>query len=377
MGRKILSVGWVVFLSAVSLAFGKEIPVALVPIEGGQAAKANQLLADEIKRSGFFYLAKPAPGAFVAKGRFTPKGLEGELLRPGGRRLFKRTYLGGNLVRDVRQFSDDMVLAATGKPGIATSQIAFMGNQSGKSEIYICDYDGKNIRQITKDGLPKRHPCISPNGRNLFFVGTASPQGGIYGIDLSNDKRVRVADAHGSAIEKAVVSPDGKQLALVLTEGGNSNLYISRTSGKSRKKLTGSAVPEFQPSWSPDGESLVYTVAMAPGKTQLFITGVKGGNKPQPLPIAMPLPTQPSWSPDGHRIAFVSGGSTSPNIAIHDLRDRSTRVLVPGQSPAWGADSRHLIYTEGGSLYRVDADSGEKVRVLGNGGQIYDPSWTR
>lgn len=351
--------------------------MALVPIEGNQAAEANRILAYEIKRSGFFYLAKPAPGAFVAKGHFTQKGLEGELLRPGGKRLFNRTYAGGSLLRDVRQFSDDIVLAATGKPGIATSQIAFISNQNSKPDIFLCDYDGKNTRQISKDGLPKRHPCLSPNGRNIFFVGTASQQGGIYSIDLSDDKRTRIADAHGSAIEKAVVSPNGKQLAIVLAAGGNSDLYIAHTTGKSRKKLTDSAVPEFQPCWSPDGGSLVYTAAIAPGKTQLFSIRVKSGNKPLPLPITMPNPAQPSWSPDGHRIAFVSGGSANPTIAIYDFRNRSTHGLVPGQSPAWGADSKHLIYTAGGSLYRIDADTGEKTLVLGGGGQIYDPSWTR
>ncbi len=375
--RKILSTGCWVFLTTASLALGKEVPLALVPIEGRQAATANQTLADGIKASGFFYLAKPEPGAFVAKGRFTRKGLEGELLRPSGKKLFKRTYSGGDLLRDVRQFSDDIVLAATGKPGIATSQIAFIGKQKGKPEIYICDYDGKNIRQITRDGLPKRHPSLSPNGSHLFFVATATGRGGVYRIDLSNDQRTRVADAHGSALEKAVFSPDGKQVAMALAAGGNSDLYIARSNGQSRQRLTDSAVPEFQPSWAPDGKSLVYTAAPAPGKTQLFLIGLKRRDKPQVLPVALPRPGQPCWSPDGHRIAFVSGGTANPRIAVYDLRNRSTRRLVAGQSPTWGADSRHLIYTTGGSLYRIDVDSGKKVRLLDGGGQIYDPTWTR
>ncbi len=363
--------------SGPSLSQSKEIPLALIPIEGSQAASANQILAYEIKRSGFFYLAKPEPGAYVVRGRFVSKGLEGEFFHPNGRKLFKRIYSAGELKRDARQFADDIVLAATGRPGIATSQIAFIGNQNGKADIFICDYDGKNIRQITKDGLPKRHPSLSPNGTILFFTGIAGQSRGIYQIDLRTDKRKQIVATNGNSHDKAIVSPNGKRLAIVLTEGQNSDLYVSKISAKSRKQLLKSHVPEYQPSWSADGKSLVYTVAIAPGKTQLFTCSAKDGSQPKPLAITLPNPSQPSWSPDGHRIAFVSERSGNKSIAVHDLRDRSTRVLVPGQSPAWGADSRHLIYTSSGKLYRIDADTGEKASVISGGGQIYDPSWTR
>ena len=369
--------GSLLCLCANTLSFADELPLTLIPIEGSQSASANQILTYEIKRSGFFYLAKPEPGAFVVKGLFIKKGFEGEMYHPDGHKLFKRTYKAGNLIRDMRQFADDIVLAATDRPGIATSQIAFVGIQNSKSDIYVCDYDGKNIRQITNDGLPKRHPCLSPNGKDLYFTGAAQQAGGIYKIDLSSDKRMRIADTHGVATEKAVVSPDGKHLAIVLANGSNSDLYLSRSSGKFRKLLTRSAIAEFQPSWSADGKSLVYSALLESGKTKLFIVSAKDGSNPKPLSINLPNPSQPTWSPSGQHIAFVSGDSKNRSIAIHDLRDRSSRVLVAGQSPAWGADSRHLIYTVNGSLYRIDTDTGEKISVIAGGGQIYDPSWTR
>ncbi|NOY00032.1 MAG: hypothetical protein GXP30_09915 [Verrucomicrobia bacterium] len=360
-----------------SLSQGKEIPLALIPIEGNQAASANQILTYEIKRCGFFYLAKPEPGAYVVKGRFVSKGLEGEFFHPDGRKLFKRTYSAGKLKRDARQFADDIVLAATGRPGIATSQIAFIGNQNGKTDIFICDYDGKNIRQITKDGLPKRHPSLSPNGTILFFTGSAGQSRGIFQIDLRTNQRKQIVATSGSNHEKAIVSPDGKRLAIALAEGNYSDLYVAKVSGKSRKQLFKSRIAEHQPSWSADGKALVYTTGIAPEKTQLFTARIKNGSPPTPLAITLPNPSQANWSPDGHRIAFVSENSGNKSIAIHDLRDRSTRVLVAGQAPVWGADSRHLIYTSSGNLYRIDADTGEKTSVISGGGQIYDPSWTR
>ncbi|MFK5920584.1 MAG: DPP IV N-terminal domain-containing protein [Verrucomicrobiota bacterium] len=360
-----------------SSALAKELPLAMIPIQGGQAASANQILSYEIKRSAFFYLAQAQPGAFVLKARFVKKGLEGELLHPDGHQLFKRVYNNGVLKTDLRQLSDDVVHAATGHPGIATSQIAFISARNGKADIYVCDYDGKNIRQITTDGLPKRHPCLSPNGRFVYFTGMEPSSAGIYRIDLSNDQRSRIALTYGNASEKAVVSPDGKQLVLVLSEQGNSDLYISRNTGKSRRRLTSSPIAEIQPSWSGDGKSLVYTAVVDAGKTQLFVISSKDGKHPTALAIKLATPAQACWSPDGKRIAFVSGGSKNASITIHDLGDRSTRVLTRGQSPVWGADSRHLIYTDRGALYRIDANTGAKGQILSDGTPVYDPSWTR
>ncbi|MCF6311747.1 MAG: LpqB family beta-propeller domain-containing protein [Verrucomicrobiales bacterium] len=335
------------------------------------------MLAHEIKSSGFFYLAKPQPGAYVVKGRFTKDGLEGLLLHPDGHEIFKRVYASKGLQADVRQLADDITLAAAGRPGISTSQIAFVSKRSGKPDIYIADYDGKNIRQITRDGLPKRHPYLSPNGRFLCFTGMARQGAGIYKIDLASNQRTLIATGHGDASERAVVSPDGKSLALVLAAGGNSDIYISKNSGKSQRRLISSSIAELQPSWSADGRSLVYTAVMAPGATQLFVVNAKTGKKPTPLAINLPNPTQATWSPDGRRIAFVSGTGSNTQIAIHHLRDRSNRVLTTGQSPAWGADSKHLIYVDRGSLYRIDVDSGKKQKLISGGSAVYDPSWTR
>jgi hypothetical protein len=44
------------------------------------------------------------------------------------------------------------VLALTGFPGIASTRIAMVGNATGHKEIYICDADGENLRQVTRDG---------------------------------------------------------------------------------------------------------------------------------------------------------------------------------------------------------------------------------
>ena len=48
-----------------------------------------------------------------------------------------------------------------------------------------------------------------------------------------------------------------------------------------------------------------------------------------------------------------------------------------GQGPAWGADSRHLIYADGGSVILLDAQTGQKTTVVSGMGKVSEPTWSR
>jgi TolB protein len=87
--------------------------------------------------------------------------------------------------------------------------------------------------------------------------------------------------------------------------------------------------------------------------------------------------TEPNWSPDGKKVAFNVRDGGSFQVAILDLGSGSTRVVAAGENPAWGADSRHLIFAEGGALYMLDAQTGRKTKVLDGLGRISEPSWSR
>ena len=70
-----------------------------------------------------------------------------------------------------------------------------------------------------------------------------------------------------------------------------------------------------------------------------------------------------------------SGGDFQ--VAVLDLAGGGTRILAAGQNPVWGADSRHVIFTEGGALYMLDTVSSRKNKILDGLGKITEPSWSR
>ena len=52
-------------------------------------------------------------------------------------------------------------------------------------------------------------------------------------------------------------------------------------------------------------------------------------------------------------------------------------MVGTGQDPVWGADSRHVIFTEGGALYMLDTVNSRKNKILDGLGKITEPSWSR
>ena len=86
-------------------------------------------------------------------------------------RLLGKSY-SAETSADVRAMAhkaaDDIVYAVTGKKGMASAKIALVSNRTGRKELYVCDMDGKNLRQYTNDRSIVVGPRWSPSAVWLY-----------------------------------------------------------------------------------------------------------------------------------------------------------------------------------------------------------------
>jgi Tol biopolymer transport system component len=141
-------------------------------------------------------------------------------------------------------------------------------------------------------------------------------------------------------------------------------IYTLTRSGGRPHDLTNNELDDLDPSWSPDGHTIVFA-SLRGGDFDLYLMSAGGGSVRRLL--ALPGDQrQPVWSPDGDTIAFVSRGADrnekgwQPNqlflVNVDGSGLRQLTHLENGAAdPAWSPDGRTLAASDG-SIFTINAD---------------------
>jgi Tol biopolymer transport system component/predicted Ser/Thr protein kinase len=188
------------------------------------------------------------------------------------------------------------------------------------------------------------------------------------------------------------VSPDGQRLALEVTEGSDSEVWIYEWQRDTMTRLNfggggSGALGNRFPVWSPDGRYIVFS---AP--STMFWTRSDGAGKPQPLAQSKNLQVPWSFTADGKRLAFYEAPPGSEfdiwTVPIESdgagLRAGKPEVFLKTSSDqrhsSFSPDGRWLAYAsdESGAYQvyvRAFPDKGGKWQISNSGG-VY-PIWSR
>ncbi len=161
-----------------------------------------------------------------------------------------------------------------GLRGFFASRLVFIGERTGHQEIYTADLFFGDVRQITHDRAIAMTPRWAPDGEKVIYTSffkSGSPD--IFEIDLGTYQRTTFVSFKGTN-SGAHFSPDGRQVAMVLSGEGEPEIYVSNANGRNVSRRTHSDEVKASPCWSPDGTRLVFT--MQPGP-QLYVMAASGG----------------------------------------------------------------------------------------------------
>ncbi len=296
--------------------------------------------------------------------------------------LAGRKYIG--TVNDLRKmahmFSNEVVKAITGKPGVSLSRILFISRNGKKSEVYSADFDGMNIRQETNQKTIVMSPRYSPDGHFISFTSFRSGRPCLYLKNLKTGKITRLTSYRGLNMSPAW-APAGDRLAVTLSKAGSPDIYLIGLDGRIIKRLTRGPGINCSPSFSPDGRRLVF-VSDRNGSPQLFIMDLSSG-KTRRLTFSGSYNTDPQWSPAGDRIAYVSrqGGRFQIfTISPDGGEPIQLTYEANNENPSWSPDGRQLLFsstrTNGNKSLYVMYANGQNQRLLISYGQSdYFPFW--
>ncbi|MEM7051913.1 MAG: hypothetical protein AAF604_19760 [Acidobacteriota bacterium] len=208
-------------------------------------------------------------------------------------------------------------------------EILFYSEHGGKGQLYLLELGGGEIRPVGRSGSrPDHYPQWSPDGERIVF------------------ESYRKGGWHPWVMD---------------ADGGNARRVSNLPGGSPRNY-------EFDPSFAPDGETVVmirdFDLYRVPLRSQK--SGRIGAATPDLYEIA------PVASPDGERIAFAGFRESDDSVHLYtvDRAGKDRRQLTSGKgwnlAPAWSPDGRHLLFysNRDGSfeLYELAAAGGDSPR---------------
>lgn len=185
----------------------------------------------------------------------------------------------------------------------------------------------------------------------------------------------------------------GGQVAYASNRSGLPQIYLVDISSQAVTQITNMSEGACQPSWSPDGERMVF-ISPCKGmddiyyEAGLYIINADGSNL-TPLSTVPGGDFDPSWSPDGNSIAFTSLRSGQMEIFVMDVKTQSVTQITKGVSgvesrqPAWSPDGTKIVYAvKRFGVYQVwlmNNDGTASKQIVRSGTKFIDylPTWSR
>lgn len=288
-----------------------------------------------------------------------------------------------------------------GKEGIASQRLIYTQrtrNQTTKglewlSEIWVCDSDGANAKQITNEKSYCLSPYFLPRAKDEFlYVSEKTGQSKIYRASLSKPRGELMVEMRGNQALPNI-SRKGNQMAFITDLAGRPDLFVQNLdihgnmAGKARQLYSAPRATQATPTYSPDGNRLAF-VSDKDGPPRIYILEIPNSKetkrvRPQLLTKKNRENTSPSWSPDGSKLAYSAKTDGVRQIWIYDFvtneETQLTTTPINKENPSWAPDSFHLVYNteadDNCELYIIHLNQADPIPLIKAPGQKRFASW--
>ncbi len=374
----------VALLSTIQVGRDGGIPQAVADVAGAADSVADSVVAAVID-------PEREPETIGSKIAGTeqdaPRAGKGdESIAPSDRKKLKALLAGGDPTMGSRDKGSSGGIPETA-PGSGKIAWAKGDVTAGiySTDLWVMDPDGSNHNRLTANpDTLELWPSWSPDGTYIAYVIVRPPNPTtqdlwVMDADGSNKTDLGLCPGVGRC-GKLAWSPDGRRVAY----GQGTDLWVTDLARGTRELLVAGQIREPNPAldgrgsgptWSPDGKSLAFECG-----DDLCVVGADGG---EPRVIG-PALGDPDWSPGGDLLVgedWPDSSERATDLVIHRLDGNDRRWLTRASEhsgvlrfPSWAPDGEAIVYTDETSLYRVERDGTDRVKLT-SGERDLMPDW--
>jgi TolB protein len=301
-----------------------------------------------------------------------------------------------NLRKHGHEMANNVYKQIVGFDSIFKSRIIFVSDRNSRGsktvkEVYMMDFDGKNVTQITNHGGLVMSPSMSDDGHFLVYSLILNTGGkrnnNLYLMDLRTKESHIISNREGIN-SGAIFLPGGRSIALTLTISGNAEIYEMNLESKNLTKITNHFSSDVDPSVTSDGRLMTFLSDRA-GKAMIYTLDPRGEERTvKRISFVGQFNATPRFSPNGKEIVFASWLDNCFDIfkigADGSGLTRLTKDFGSNEDPSFSNDGEFIAFSgqriisrhkADQNIFIMDGDGGILGAITQGFGNCTSPRW--
>jgi eukaryotic-like serine/threonine-protein kinase len=213
------------------------------------------------------------------------------------------------------------------------------------------------------------YPRLSPDGGRIAMSVSTGGRSDIWVYDVASATPTRLTNS-GTLNDRPEWSPDGRRVLYRADRGNRTAIWWQPAD------LSGAPVPllvdnrhnYYEGILSPDGKALAYQVDDGgASQADVMYRAVSGDTTSRPIAGSEFVEAQARFSPDGKWIAYVGDASGVSEVIVQAFPGPGPRIQVSaggGSEPVWARDGRRIFYRDGRHLTAATLSTAPELAVI-------------
>ena len=251
--------------------------------------------------------------------------------------------------------------------------------------IFVMDADGQNQQRLTFEPGVHLAPHWSPDGIKIAFLSirdwaqrVSDGEHQIYTVETNGQNVQQITQRRRKYYTPPAWSPDGKWLAFGAGDKRSWGIYLIDPQGDNetlifRKELNtlNGFARVSRPTWSPDGQHLIYIDPESEDDVDLMKIRVDGGMPMHLKTVGLEQQWLSVWSPDGNSLLFSAREQREPfdveqaeAIFLMNLHTSESRHFILPDMKESGWNFHRLVWSPDGSQLMLSSKATRRLYLI-------------